>query len=130
MKLERITKKCGRFEFEDYQTEIKTLIERAISEYDQVVAMQSQYDLMISDLLHKVEEENMGAVELVKWAVKIRDIQRERRLYKAKQQYLYRFVGLLKDHHYQGQLNKMFNKALLQYGDQPYKPRVIKEEKQ
>ena len=51
--MEKITKKCGRFEFEDYQAEIKALLEKAINEYEQAAEMQKHYDLMISDLLHQ-----------------------------------------------------------------------------
>jgi len=130
MKLENSIKNCGRFAFEDYQSEIKAIIERAISDYDETVAMQRHYDLIISDLMHQLEDEKMNAAELVKWAVKFKDTLHIRRIYKAKQQYLHPFAKLLKDSSYQGQLNRMFDKNLLRYDDKPYKPRVIKEEQQ
>ena len=128
--MEKITKKCGRFEFEDYQAEIKALLEKAINEYEQAAEMQKHYDLMISDLLHQVEDESMGGVELVRWAVKVREAQRERRVHKVQRKYLSKFVGCLKSKGNQAQLNKILDKNLLEYDDQPYKPRVLKEEKQ
>ena len=126
--MEKITKKCGRFEFEDYQAEIKAILERAMNDFENAKEKHKYYDLLVFDLLHQLEEQNMNAVDTMKLTVKLRDNLRVRRKFKADQQYLHRLARLLNDKPFQKQLKRLLNDSLLQYDDQPYKPRVLKGE--
>lgn len=123
--METIYKQCGKYELEDYQAEIKVIIEKARNDYEVAKNELIYYSKLQEDLLHDIENKPMNAVEMAKWASQMKQVRKKRRESRVLFLYLQPFICLINNPTYQGSLNDgLLNKNRLWYNDQPYKPRV------
>jgi hypothetical protein len=118
-------KQCGRFEFDDYQKMITTIIEKAIEDYDAAYARVGELNLMQQDLLHMLEMDNINAPTINKIGSKLRKLRIERRELNAKVLYLQKFVDKAKTYGVKRIIDELCDDKLLHYNDCDYIPRII-----
>lgn len=119
------TKQCGKFEFEDYQKMIKTVIKKGVDDYNEAYARVGELNLMQQDLLHMLEDETLRISNINKIASKLRDLRIERRELNAKVVYLQKFVDKINTLDVKRVINELCDEKLLYYNDYDYIPRVI-----
>lgn len=66
----------------ELQTQLKQTLESIVDHREKLSAQISHYDLQIQDLLHYMEIEPCDAVDLVRIAVQLKNIQQQRRVCK------------------------------------------------
>lgn len=66
----------------ELQTQLKQTFESIVNHREKLSAQISHYDLQIQDLLHYMENEPCDAVDLVRIAVQLKNIQQQRRVCK------------------------------------------------
>jgi hypothetical protein len=66
----------------ELQTQLKQTLESIVNHREKLSAQISHYDLQIQDLLHYMEIEPCDAVDLVRIAVQLKNIQQQRRVCK------------------------------------------------
>lgn len=66
----------------ELQTQLKQTLESIVDHREKLSAQISHYDLQIQDLLHYMENEPCDAVDLVRIAVQLKNIQQQRRVCK------------------------------------------------
>lgn len=66
----------------ELQTQLKQTLESIVNHREKSSAQISHYDLQIQDLLHYMEFEPCDAVDLVRIAVQLKNIQQQRRVCK------------------------------------------------
>lgn len=66
----------------ELQTQLKQTLESIVDHREKLSAQISHYDLQIQDLLHYMEFEPCDAVDLVRIAVQLKNIQQQRRVCK------------------------------------------------
>lgn len=66
----------------ELQTQLKQTLESIVDHREKLSAQISHYDLQIQDLLHYMETEPCDAVDLVRIAVQLKNIQQQRRVCK------------------------------------------------
>lgn len=66
----------------ELQTQLKQTFESIVDHREKLSAQISHYDLQIQDLLHYMEFEPCDAVDLVRIAVQLKNIQQQRRVCK------------------------------------------------
>ena len=66
----------------ELQTRLKQTLESIVDHREKLSAQISHYDLQIQDLLHYMEIEPCDAVDLVRIAVQLKNIQQQRRVCK------------------------------------------------
>lgn len=66
----------------ELQTQLKQTFESIVDHREKLSAQISHYDLQIQDLLHYMEIEPCDAVDLVRIAVQLKNIQQQRRVCK------------------------------------------------
>ena len=66
----------------ELQTQLKQTFESIVNHREKLSAQISHYDLQIQDLLHYMENEPCNAVDLVRIAVQLKNIQQKRRVCK------------------------------------------------
>jgi len=66
----------------EYIGQISTIYDNMQKEYKNLSTENSKTDLMMQDILHKIEFENFNACEGYKLAKQIKDVRAERRQYK------------------------------------------------
>lgn len=115
-----ILKQCGRFQREDYQAEIKAIIESACAEYDRAYSRVGELNEIQQDLLHIIESESMDSQQRSKWFTAMRDCRRERRECNVTVAYLQEFINFVRTPSNQGQINRLLVKSMLNYNDGIY----------
>lgn len=66
----------------ELQTQLKQTLKSIVDHREKLSAQISHYDLQIQDLLHYMENEPCDAVDLVRIAVQLKNIQQQRRVCK------------------------------------------------
>lgn len=122
-------KKCGRFEFNDYQYEIRELLKLAQDEYDCAQSDLKDIMLLEQDYLHELEND-LTIQEVTQVAWKLKKLRVKRRELKAKDRYMYKFIAEINNNYNQKTFNRMLNSSLMTYDDCEYKKRIENKERE
>lgn len=122
-------KKCGRFEFYDYQAEIKDIIYLAKDEFDCNLKDIKELDQLQQDLLHKLEED-INTINVLQIAWDLRRLRLKRRECKARDKFLYQFINELNNSYNKKTLNRMLDPKIMNYEEHEYRPRIGNKQKE